>query len=190
MIDPMAPTIDELDAMQSAPDEQSKALALAQQAGKCAAWVLNVEKQEVKWLPGGYEIFGMPFADFVGRIQPIELVLPADKPKVYSALAATLDKRFYDIVIFKVLGARKADIIKAFLTEWMIIAAVTAVIATLLGSLGAWLILKKLDWLEFHWMFGIIAKVIVLTIAFVAFTGFIIHARVFTAKASIVLRNE
>jgi PAS domain S-box-containing protein len=72
-------------------EEQSKALSLAQQAGKCAAWVLDVEKQEVKWIPGGFEIFGIPFADFVGRVRPITMVEPEDRVNIEAALQKTLD---------------------------------------------------------------------------------------------------
>ena len=90
MTDPTLAAEDELGTMRSWYDEQTKALALAQQAGKCAAWVMDVEKQEVKWIPGGYEIFGRPFSEFAGRIRPIDLIEPADKPAVLDALAKTL----------------------------------------------------------------------------------------------------
>ncbi len=72
-------------------DEQTKALSLAQQAGKSAAWVMDVEKQEVKWLPGGFEIFGMPFSDFAGKVRPISMVEPEDQPIVEMALKRTLE---------------------------------------------------------------------------------------------------
>ncbi len=72
-------------------DENSKALALAQQAGKCAAWIMDVEAKEVKWLPGGYEIFGRPFAELSCRIRPIDLVEEADHPAIWAALQRTLD---------------------------------------------------------------------------------------------------
>jgi len=73
-------------------DEQSKALALAQQAGKCATWIMDVDKQEVRWLPGGYEIFGMPFADFAGRIRPIDLVEPDHREEILAVLKRTVEK--------------------------------------------------------------------------------------------------
>jgi PAS domain S-box-containing protein len=72
-------------------EEQAKSLELAQQAGKSAAWVMDVEKEEVKWLPGGFEIFGMPFAEFVGRVRPISLVEQEDRPGIEAALKKTIE---------------------------------------------------------------------------------------------------
>lgn len=107
-----------------------------------------------------------------------------------SALAATLDARVYDMVLLKVLGARKSDIIKMFLAEWMLLAGLTALIACVLGMGGAWLILKQLDWVQFQVLPGAIFMTVALAIAFVTLTGFVIHTRIFNTRASSVLRNE
>ena len=107
-----------------------------------------------------------------------------------SALAATLDARVYDMVVLKVLGARRADIIKMFLSEWLLLASVTALIACVLGCGGAWLILKRLDWVQFEVLPGAIATTVALALAFVTMTGFVIHTRIFNTRASSVLRNE
>lgn len=107
-----------------------------------------------------------------------------------SALAATLDARVYDMVVLKVLGAKRADILRMFLCEWMVLAGITALIACVLGCGGAWLILKRLDWVEFQVMPGAIGLTVALAVAFVTLTGFVIHTRIFNTRASSVLRNE
>jgi PAS domain S-box-containing protein len=92
----------EQNEVRSMQDENSKALALAQQAGKCAAWVMDVEAKEVKWQPGGYEIFGRPFAEFSGRIRPIEMVEEADRPEIWAALQRTLESGEPFVVEYRV----------------------------------------------------------------------------------------
>lgn len=70
--------------------DQVKALGLAQQAGKSASWVMDVEQKTVKFLPGGYEIFGMPFED-LGDRRPISMVEPEDQSVINAALNRTLE---------------------------------------------------------------------------------------------------
>ncbi len=107
-----------------------------------------------------------------------------------SSLAATLQQRIYDTVVLKVLGARKADIVRMFLAEWLLLATLTAIIASVLGSGGAWLILRRLDWIEFHVIPGAIAQTVCLALTFICGTGFVIHTRIFRVRAASILRNE
>jgi len=107
-----------------------------------------------------------------------------------SALAATLDTRVYDMVVLKVLGARKADIIKMFMCEWLLLAGITALIACVLGVGGAWLILLRLDWVKLQLLPWPMIETVLLALAFVTLTGFVIHTRIFNTRASSVLRNE
>ncbi len=70
--------------------DQVKALTLAQQAGKSAAWVIDFERQQVKFLPGGFDIFGMPFAD-LGDRRPLSFVEAEDRSGVEAAFRRTLE---------------------------------------------------------------------------------------------------
>jgi PAS domain S-box-containing protein len=70
-------------------EDQAKALGLAQQAGKSAAWVIDVEQDQVKFLPGGFEIFGFPFDDFKGR-RPISFVEAEDRPAVEAVFRSAI----------------------------------------------------------------------------------------------------
>jgi putative ABC transport system permease protein len=107
-----------------------------------------------------------------------------------SALAATLDKRAFDTVMFKVLGARKRDILTLFLSEWLIIACVTCMISCVFGSIGARLILLRFEWVEFHLLPGTILKAMLLTLAFIACVGLLLQSRAFAPGANAALRNE
>ncbi|NQV79095.1 MAG: FtsX-like permease family protein, partial [Alphaproteobacteria bacterium] len=55
----------------------------------------------------------------------------------------------YDAVILKVLGATRRDVLKAYILEFLILGAITATVATLLGTLAAWLVITQVmraDW--------------------------------------------
>lgn len=107
-----------------------------------------------------------------------------------SAMAAMLDSRLYDMVVLKVLGARRSDIIKMFLSEWALLGLLTAAISTALGVIGAWLILQRLDWIAFKPMPDVIGGTIAIAMLCVMLTGIVIHTRVFNTRASTILRNE
>jgi putative ABC transport system permease protein len=107
-----------------------------------------------------------------------------------SALAATLDKRAYDTVVMKVLGATRHDILTIFLLEWLLLALVTAVLACILGSLGAWLILQRFEWVAFRLLPLPMAEVVLLALASITVIGLGIQSRVFTLKPVTILRNE
>ncbi len=70
--------------------DQVKALTLAQQAGKSAAWVIDFDVQQVKFLPGGFEVLGVPFAD-LGDRRPISFVEAEDRAGVEAAFRKTLE---------------------------------------------------------------------------------------------------
>ncbi len=107
-----------------------------------------------------------------------------------SALAASLHSRAYDTMMFKVLGARKRDILALFLAEWLCIAFVTGLLSCAFGAVGAWLILQRLEWVEFHLLYGRVAAVMLLTLLFIAATGLLLNARTFALKPGVILRNE
>ena len=68
-----------------------------------------------------------------------------------GAIAAGHRHRVYDAVILKVLGATRRDILKAYITEFLILGAITATGATLLGTLAAWLLITKV--MRAEWFF-------------------------------------
>ena len=65
--------------------EQTTALVESQQASKCASWTYDM-RDRTSWYPGGYEIFGIPFAEVEKLPSPISLILPEDQPAVRQAV--------------------------------------------------------------------------------------------------------
>jgi putative ABC transport system permease protein len=69
-----------------------------------------------------------------------------------GALAAGHRHRVYDAVILKTLGATRRRLLAAYVIEYLLLGAATAVFGVLSGSLAAWLITVDLMHLGFHWL--------------------------------------
>ncbi len=67
-----------------------------------------------------------------------------------GAIAAARAARIYDTVILRVLGASRRQLLALQLAEFGLLAAVLAVVALLLGSTTAWLVVVEL--FEFDWL--------------------------------------
>ncbi len=107
-----------------------------------------------------------------------------------GAIAAGHRRRVYDAVVLKVLGATRAMIGRGFLIEYGILGLVTAVIASCLGTLAAWLIVTRLmkgDWLFDPGRVGLTAVAGVAVTLLIAWTG---TWRALGAKAAAQLRSE
>jgi signal transduction histidine kinase len=78
-----------LEAALAALQEQSAALIESQQASKCASWTYG-RNDRTRWFPGGYEVFGIPFAELERLPSPISLILPEDQPAVREAVGRML----------------------------------------------------------------------------------------------------
>ena len=66
-----------------------------------------------------------------------------------GAVVAGQRRRIYDAVVMKVLGATRRDVGGAFLIEYGLLGLVTAVIALIVGSIAAALVLTEVMELEF-----------------------------------------
>jgi putative ABC transport system permease protein len=105
-------------------------------------------------------------------------------------IAAGHERRIYDAVIFKVLGAHRLDTLKAFLVEYGILGLCTGTIAALVGTLTAWGIVVYL--MRMSWAFfpdGALA-VLAICLALTLVLGFAGTWRALGAKAAPYLRNE
>jgi putative ABC transport system permease protein len=69
-----------------------------------------------------------------------------------GALAAGHHHRVYDAVILKTLGATRRRLLSAYVIEYALIGAATALFGMLAGSLAAWLIVTELMHLRFAWL--------------------------------------
>lgn len=69
-----------------------------------------------------------------------------------GALAAGHGHRVYDAVVLKVLGATRLKLLSAYVTEYLLLGAATALFGMISGSLAAWLIVTNLMNLRFAWL--------------------------------------
>ncbi len=107
-----------------------------------------------------------------------------------GAVAAGHRRRIYDAVVLKVLGARRADVARAFLAEYGLLGGVTSLIAGAIGSLAGFLILTEVMHMPFVFLpQPVIATALgaaVITLAF----GFAGTWRALGQKAAPLLRNH
>ncbi|WP_026480260.1 ABC transporter permease [Ahrensia sp. 13_GOM-1096m] len=106
-----------------------------------------------------------------------------------GALAAGNRARVHDAVVLKTLGATRRTLIAAFVTEYALLGAATAVFALGAGGFAAWFIVSRIMTLPWTFEPNIAAATII--IALVCTVGFGLAGtwRVLGQKAAPVLRN-
>ncbi len=88
-----------------------------------------------------------------------------------GAVAATQRRRIYDAVVLKVLGARRREILRALLIEFGLVGGAVAALAAALGALGSWLLVTTWLRLDFAWLPGTLAGVILAAVGTVVAIG-------------------
>jgi putative ABC transport system permease protein len=73
-----------------------------------------------------------------------------------GAVFASQRRRIYDAVVLKVLGARRRDVVAAFLVEFGLVGAAAALVASAVGSLAGYLLLNFYMRIEFVFLPGVI----------------------------------
>jgi putative ABC transport system permease protein len=108
-----------------------------------------------------------------------------------SALSAMLGYRLYDTAVLKVLGARRHDILRAYTTEWMLLALITICVASAIGTFGAWLILQRFPGENtFFFMPEVTLITAGICIAVIWLVGYVGNRQVFRLRPASLLRNE
>ncbi len=109
---------------------------------------------------------------------------------VAGAIAAGRQRRQYDAVIFKVLGATRRRVAASFLMEYGLLGLATGLAAALVGTVVAWAVtvfLMRMPWVFLPWaVTGTIVACVILTLLM----GFAGTWRVLGQKSSPYLRNE
>ncbi|WP_417793806.1 ABC transporter permease [Terasakiella pusilla] len=107
-----------------------------------------------------------------------------------GAMASGRERRTYEAIVFKVLGATRARMVQAYLIEYGVLALVTAAISAVIGTLASWGVitfLMKMDW-SFD-PFSIVATLVLCLILTIT-AGFLGTWRALGQKAAPHLRNE
>ncbi len=107
-----------------------------------------------------------------------------------EAVRGTLRTRRYDLVVFKVFGATKRDVLISLAAEFLLQGTLTACVAATLGSVGAWLFITKLLKLSWMLMPGRLAVVALGGVILVVLLGLIGVRKVLSQKAWPLLKNE
>jgi putative ABC transport system permease protein len=107
-----------------------------------------------------------------------------------GAVAAGRQRRIYDVVVFKVLGATRRTILKAFLLEYGLLSVATSIISAVIGTLTAWAIVVFL--MDMSWIFipAAVWTTIAICLIVTLIIGFAGTWRALGQKAAPLLRNE
>ena len=107
-----------------------------------------------------------------------------------GALATAQRRRIYQAVILKTLGATRPRILLTHLLEYAILAVVTALVSTLLGTVAAWLVVTRLMDLDFVFSVGAVGQALGVAILLVAGFGLAGTWRVLGAPTVPYLRSS
>lgn len=107
-----------------------------------------------------------------------------------GAIAAGHARRIYESVVLKVLGATRADVLRAFVFEYCLLGLATGGIAAAVGCLSAWAVLifvMKIEWIMFPTIVGGVVAACILVTLLAGFAGV---WRALGIKAAPLLRND
>jgi putative ABC transport system permease protein len=107
-----------------------------------------------------------------------------------GTMAAGRAQREADAVIHKVLGATRGEVIRAFVLEYGLLGAFAAVLAAILGVIGAWAITVYALQVGYGIDVGLILVVIVCTVVLTIATGAATTWGALSTKPASYLRTE
>lgn len=107
-----------------------------------------------------------------------------------GAIAAGHQRRVYDAVVLKVLGATRRDVSRAFLLEYGLLGLVTATIAGATGTLVAYLVLTEVMGASFSFLPGAVVWTALIATGITLGLGFVGTWQALSHKAAPLLRNE
>ncbi|WP_416356398.1 ABC transporter permease [Aureimonas phyllosphaerae] len=106
-----------------------------------------------------------------------------------GALAAGNRARVHDAVVLKTLGATRATLIRAYVTEYMSLGAATALFAVGAGALAAWYVVARIMRLPFAFDGGLALMTLVAALVLTVGFGLAGTWRILGQKAAPVLRE-
>jgi putative ABC transport system permease protein len=106
-----------------------------------------------------------------------------------GALAAGNRNRMHDAVVLKTLGGTRGTLIRAFVTEYMLLGLATAIFAIGAGAAAAWFVLATIMQLPFHFSVPLALATILVSLVLTVGFGLAGTWRVLGQKAAPVLRE-
>ena len=107
-----------------------------------------------------------------------------------GALAAGQQRRRFDAVVFKVLGATRMRIALTFVLEYGALGLVTAICALGVGTLAAWAVAEFLMHLKWTWLPGEAVATLALALLATILLGLAGSWRILRLKTAPYLRND
>jgi putative ABC transport system permease protein len=107
-----------------------------------------------------------------------------------GALATAQRRRIYQAVVLKTLGATRRRILAANLAEYALLASATGIIAALVGSVAAWIVVTRLMDLEFAFSVTALLRALALALGLVLVFGLTGTWRALSARPVPYLRAE
>lgn len=107
-----------------------------------------------------------------------------------GAIAAGHRRRVYEAVVLKVLGATRRRILTAFVIEFAILGVATAIIAAILGTIGAWAVLTYVMRTEWIFQPSVVVWTVMISTGITLGFGLLGSWRALSEKAAGHLRNE
>ena len=107
-----------------------------------------------------------------------------------GAIMAGLERRRYDTVMLKVVGASPALVLRIFVVEFLLVAVMTSLIATVLGIAGAYGVMQLMVFSHLSINPLIIVATLALSIAISLIVGLSLTRRALAVRPLQLLRNE
>lgn len=107
-----------------------------------------------------------------------------------GAMATGQQRRIYEAVLLKMLGGTRRDVAMGYVTEFAFLASLSAILALVIGSAGAWAFLTQV--MESSWSFDppLAIGIVVIALVLALGLGFAGSWRALGARAAPYLRNE
>jgi putative ABC transport system permease protein len=105
-----------------------------------------------------------------------------------GALAAGHRHRVYDAVMLKVLGATRGRLIWAYMLEFLMLGALTAIIAAALGTVAAYLVVTRVMDMPFTFLPGLLTATLAAALGAIILLGLAGTARTLSVRPAAVLR--
>ncbi len=106
-----------------------------------------------------------------------------------GAVAAARRRHLYELVVLKVLGARRSDIFRIFLIEYLGLGATAALAGGILGSVGAAAVVVLAMHLPWAFSLGAVLLILALALLITLIAGFLGTWRLLGRPAAPVLRS-
>jgi putative ABC transport system permease protein len=107
-----------------------------------------------------------------------------------GVIASEHQRRVYDAVVFKVLGATRRRIMGLYLLEYGLLGILTGLISAAIGTLTGWAVIRFLMRTEWAFLGNVVAWTLIICVSVIMAAGLLGTWRALGQKTTVHLRNE